>query len=187
MLSLTLLSLLRGSWVSLFPVVWYGAIRSVPIEEFADPYLACSSLTSRILGAALGGRRSSTDRHCLVCCCVRWARSGQGRRGSPVAGTRRFTLAHELGHWRSHKDADEGAVFCWSGSIAPDVQTREQLPPTGDEANLFAAAVLVPAWLVRSSASGASETSSGYGTRSPRRARRCDGGSRRRRCWRCLS
>ena len=66
-----------------------------------------------------------------------------------MAGRRRFTIAHELGHWRLHRDADKRAVFCRSGSIAPDTQTRTVLPPAEDEANVFAAAVLMPARLVR--------------------------------------
>src|SRR5205085_1186989 len=62
---------------------------------------------------------------------------------------RRFTIAHELGHWRLHRDADERAVFCRSGSIAPEAQPRDQLPPAEDEANAFAAALLMPAALVQ--------------------------------------
>jgi Zn-dependent peptidase ImmA (M78 family) len=62
---------------------------------------------------------------------------------------RRFTIAHELGHWRLHRDAHERAVFCRSGSIAPEAQTRGQLPPAEDEANAFAAALLMPAPLVQ--------------------------------------
>ena len=41
-------------------------------------------------------------------------------------------------------------MFCRSGSIEPDaVGTREPLPPAEDEANVFAAAVLMPARLVQ--------------------------------------
>ena len=62
---------------------------------------------------------------------------------------RRFTIAHELGHWRLHRDA-ERAVFCRSGSIEPERRRlATPLPPAEDEANVFAAAVLMPARLVR--------------------------------------
>jgi Zn-dependent peptidase ImmA (M78 family) len=41
-------------------------------------------------------------------------------------------------------------VFCRSGSIAADAtEARERLPPAEDEANAFAAAVLMPARLVQ--------------------------------------
>ena len=66
-----------------------------------------------------------------------------------MAGGRRFTIAHELGHWRLHRDADERAVFCRNGSIQPDPgQEREPLPPAEDEANVVVAAALMPARLV---------------------------------------
>ena len=66
-----------------------------------------------------------------------------------MAGATAVHVAHELGHWRLHRGADERAVFCRSGSIASETQTREPLPPAEDEANAFAAAVLMPARLVR--------------------------------------
>ena len=41
-------------------------------------------------------------------------------------------------------------MFCRSGSIEPDTaRTRDQLPPAEDEANVFAAAVLMPARLIQ--------------------------------------
>ena len=41
-------------------------------------------------------------------------------------------------------------MFCRAGSIAPeDTKARAPLPPAEDEANVFAAAVLMPARLVQ--------------------------------------
>lgn len=76
-----------------------------------------------------------------------WVNAEEGRQWP---ARRRFTIAHELGHWRLHRDAEERAVFCRKGSIEPDpAQAHERLPPAEDEANVFAAAVLMPARLVQ--------------------------------------
>lgn len=61
---------------------------------------------------------------------------------------RRFTIGHELGHWVMHRD-DDRAVFCRSKAIQPDVDVEEDAPDIEDEASAFAAALLMPAELVR--------------------------------------
>jgi hypothetical protein len=63
---------------------------------------------------------------------------------------RRFTICHELGHWVLHR-RDQQSLFCRRGSIEEDAppQTRPPLPITEEEANVFAAALLMPAALIR--------------------------------------
>jgi Zn-dependent peptidase ImmA (M78 family) len=76
-----------------------------------------------------------------------WVNAEEGRQWP---ARRRFTIAHELGHWRLHRDVEERGVFCRAATIEPqDTRARPPLPPAEDEANVFAAAVLMPAWLVR--------------------------------------
>ena len=63
---------------------------------------------------------------------------------------RRFTIAHELGHWVLHRTGQQ-ALFCRKGAVREDdapTTTRAPLPVTEREANAFAAALLMPAPLV---------------------------------------
>jgi Zn-dependent peptidase ImmA (M78 family) len=72
-----------------------------------------------------------------------WVNAGEAREWPP---RRRFTIGHELGHWVMHR-AQEQAVYCRPRSISE--KERPQLPPPEEEANAFAAALLMPAHLLR--------------------------------------
>jgi hypothetical protein len=66
---------------------------------------------------------------------------------SETPARRRFSVAHEVGHFLLHAAADaEQAVYCRAGDVRPDpedpARTRER------EANRFAAALLMPEALV---------------------------------------
>lgn len=64
---------------------------------------------------------------------------------------RRFTIAHELGHWVMHRSG-QGSLFCRHASVSEDEQratTKPALPVPEEEANHFAAALLMPAHLIR--------------------------------------
>jgi Zn-dependent peptidase ImmA (M78 family) len=69
-------------------------------------------------------------------------------------GRRRFTICHELGHWRLHRTGQE-SLFCRSTTVAPEehageaATTKPSVPITEEEANIFAAALLMPARLIR--------------------------------------
>ena len=63
---------------------------------------------------------------------------------------KRFTIAHELGHWVLHRKGQQ-ALFCRKASVREGdgpATTRAPLPVTEQEANAFAAALLMPAPLV---------------------------------------
>ena len=130
--------------------VWDGMSLPVPIEEIADTYVGLLVRDVEDLGTAPGapepGQGQALSGLLLPARGEIWVNAEEARQWP---ARRRFTIAHELGHWRLHRDADERAVFCRAGSIAPDTQTRATLPPAEDEANVFAAAVLMPARLVR--------------------------------------
>jgi hypothetical protein len=130
--------------------VWDGATLPVPIEEIADTHLGLLVRDVEDLATAPGaptlGHGQSLSGLLLPAIGEIWVNADEGRQWP---ARRRFTIAHELGHWRLHRDADERAVFCRKGSIEPDpAQGRAPLPPAEDEANVFAAAVLMPSWLV---------------------------------------
>jgi hypothetical protein len=65
---------------------------------------------------------------------------------------KRFTISHELGHWVLHRDGQQ-SLFCRHASVEENGPTakaeRPPLPLNEQEANAFAAALLLPADLVR--------------------------------------
>ena len=130
--------------------VWDGATLPVPIEEIADTHVGLLVRDVEDLGTAPGapelGGGQALSGLLLPAVGEIWVNAEEARQWP---ARRRFTIAHELGHWRLHRDA-ERAVFCRSGSIEPDAAlTRGPLPPAEDEANVFAAAVLMPARLIQ--------------------------------------
>jgi hypothetical protein len=77
-----------------------------------------------------------------------WVNAAEAREWPP---RRRFTIAHELGHWVMHRREGQQSLFCRHGSVEPS--ERDESPPEQltheDEANIFAAALLMPADLMR--------------------------------------
>jgi hypothetical protein len=131
--------------------VWDGATLPIPIEEIADTHLGLLVRDVEDLGTAPGAPAldagQSLSGLLLPPMGEIWVNAEEGRQWP---ARRRFTIAHELGHWRLHRDDDERAVFCRKGSIEPaDTNARAPLLPAEDEANVFAAAVLMPARLIR--------------------------------------
>ncbi|MGO9976208.1 MAG: ImmA/IrrE family metallo-endopeptidase [Solirubrobacteraceae bacterium] len=130
--------------------VWDGATLPVPIEEIADTHVGLLVRDVEDLGTAPGapelGHGQALSGLLLPAVGEIWVNAEEARQWP---ARRRFTIAHELGHWRLHRGVERG-VFCRSGSIGPEApQTRAPIPPAEDEANLFAAAVLMPARLVQ--------------------------------------
>jgi hypothetical protein len=130
--------------------VWDGAALPVPIEEIADTHVGLLVRDVADLGTAPGapalGQGQALSGLLLPAIGEIWVNADEARQWP---ARRRFTIAHELGHWRLHRAAQRG-VFCRSGSIEPDApQTRSAIPPAEDEANAFAAAALMPARLVQ--------------------------------------
>ena len=122
----------------------------VPIEDIADTHLGLLCGMSRIwlwrrAHPELTGDQALSglllpDRGEI------WVDAGESREWP---ARRRFTIAHELGHWRLHRHGDE-AVYCRSSVVDSDVvSARPALPAPEEEANAFAAAVLMPAQLIR--------------------------------------
>jgi hypothetical protein len=92
-----------------------------------------------------------------------WVNSNDTRRWPP---RRRFTIAHELGHWQLHRGRAGGSVLCRAAELsggraglvasnssgAATGQRPSKLPPLPlpeAEANAFAAAMLMPAFHLR--------------------------------------
>ncbi len=62
---------------------------------------------------------------------------------------RRFTIGHELGHFCLHHHGS-AAVWCRTACVEEEAHPPERpaLPPAEEEANAFAAALLMPAGLI---------------------------------------
>jgi hypothetical protein len=130
--------------------IWDGQMLPVPIEEIADSHVGLLVRDVDDLGAAPGAPQLSAGQALsgllLPSSGEIWINAEEGRQWPT---RRRFTIAHELGHWRLHRNANRG-VYCRSSSIEPEARSdRAPIPPAEDEANVFAAAVLMPATLVQ--------------------------------------
>lgn len=135
--------------------VWDGRRLPVPVEDIAD---SCAGLLVRDMPdlSAAPGAPQPADGHALSGLLLPalgeiWVNAEEARRWP---ARRRFTIAHELGHWRLHSGAGhvEHSVYCRKTAI--DAEEREPaarapLPEPEEEANAFAAALLMPAEMVR--------------------------------------
>ena len=133
--------------------VWAGNRPPIPVEEIADshfglhvrdvapaqmreapgcPHLGADETLSGLLLPSLGEIWVNADE------AVQWP------------PRRRFTIAHELGHHVLHRTGQQ-SLFCRKAVVDPDEQpatTRPPIPVTEQEANAFAAALLMPAPLI---------------------------------------
>lgn len=130
--------------------IWDGETLPVPIEEIADSHVGFLVRDVADLRDAPGAPQVE-EGHTLSGLMLPalgeiWVNAGEARQWPP---RRRFTIAHELGHWSLHRDA-ERAVYCRSTSIDPvEADSRPSIPPAEEQANAFAAALLMPARLVQ--------------------------------------
>jgi hypothetical protein len=132
--------------------IWDGEELPVPVEDIADthygllvreiedlataPGFPTLEPGQGISGLLLAGRGEI------------WINAEEARRWP---GRKRFTIAHELGHWCMHR-SDQQAVFCRHNSIDPEEVPSDEpriFPPAEAEANAFAAALLMPAPLMQ--------------------------------------
>ena len=66
-------------------------------------------------------------------------------------GRRRFTIGHELGHWVMHREPGQQSLFCRHASVDEEDQddADDRSASIEQEANAFAAALTMPAHLIR--------------------------------------
>jgi hypothetical protein len=132
--------------------IWDGESLPVPVEEMAD---SCYGLLIRDVddmqespgcpqlepGQSLSGLLL-TDRGEI------WVNAAEARQWP---GRRRFTISHELGHWVMHRVGDR-SMFCRSTTVQPEERSEQagyEIPDIEEEASVFAAALLMPAELIR--------------------------------------
>jgi uncharacterized protein DUF955 len=134
------------------PWLWDGETLPVPVEHVAD---SCHGLLVRDvedLGGAPGVPEMAHGQHLSGLLLPDrgeiWVNAAEGR---DWPGRRRFTIGHELGHWCLHRDDGE-PVFCRAAVVDPQEPPADERPPRPvpeEEADVFAAALLMPAELMR--------------------------------------
>jgi hypothetical protein len=127
--------------------LWDGRKLPVPVEDIADSCFgllvrevehmtAASGAPALAPGQTLSGLLLVDDAEIWVN--AREARAWPTRR--------RFTIGHELGHWVLHR-AERTSLFCRHALITGE--QRSDVPVLEEQANAFAAALLMPAGLLR--------------------------------------
>ena len=130
--------------------LWDGRSLPVPIDDIADSHFnlfvrevddmtAAPNCPPLAAGQTLSGLLLS-DRGEI------WVNRAEARQWPQ---RRRFTISHELGHWVLHR-GQEQQMFCRHGSVeVPESERRAYLDPIEQEANVFAAELMMPANLIR--------------------------------------
>lgn len=135
--------------------IWDGESLPVPVEDIVDSCFGLHVVDVEDMTSAPGcpplepGQQLSglllADRKQI------WCNADEAAKWPP---RRRFTIAHELGHWVLHVPGQD-KLFCRRATIAPEdaaakerADERPPLPLTEEEANAFAAALLMPAHLL---------------------------------------
>jgi hypothetical protein len=131
--------------------IWDGETLPVPVEHIAD---SCFGLHVRDVDdlRSAPGVPDLPATHGLSGLLLPargeiWVNAAEARESRP---RRRFTISHEVGHWCLHRTG--GAVWCRSQAVDPaddSAEARRAYPPEETEANEFAAALLMPAHLIR--------------------------------------
>ena len=134
--------------------LWDGESLPVPVEDIADTCFGIYVRDVDDLTTAPGcpplENGQSLSGLLLAARGEIWVNAAEAREWPP---RRRFTIGHELGHWVMHRTGQE-SLFCREATVAPEetpdpATTRPPLPITEEEANAFAAALLMPARLIR--------------------------------------
>jgi IrrE N-terminal-like domain len=130
--------------------IWDGRTLPVPVEDIADSHAGLLVRDVEDLASAPGAPQLASDQSLSGLLLPElgeiWVNAQEGREWP---GRRRFTIAHELGHWRLHRH-DHSPVYCRPTAIDPGLSAeRPPLPLPEEEANVFAAALLMPAAMLR--------------------------------------
>lgn len=132
--------------------IWDGETLPVPVEDIVD---SCFGLlvrdvedmsTAPVPGGIAGDWISGL---LLPARGEIWVNAEDARRWPP---RRRFTICHELGHWELHRTGQQ-TLFCRAGYVDPEEggglgRANVARPPAEEEADVFAAALLMPGHLL---------------------------------------
>jgi len=131
--------------------LWDGESLPVPVEDIADTLFGLLVREVGDLRAAPGvpslHETQSLSGLLLPDRGEIWVNAGEAQQWPT---RRRFTIGHELGHFCLHQQRG-AAVWCRTGCVEEE-RRKASLPPLPieeEEANAFAAAILMPARLIR--------------------------------------
>jgi IrrE N-terminal-like domain len=132
--------------------IWDGERLPVPVEDIVDSQYGLLVRDVEDLSVAPGAPQLDADQSLSGLLLAHrgeiWVNADEGRQWP---GRRRFTICHELGHWCMHRSGHD-AVFCRSATVEPPPEGEQEPPGTPEieeEAQVFAAAMLMPARLVQ--------------------------------------
>jgi IrrE N-terminal-like domain len=131
--------------------LWDGESLPVPVEDIADSRFGLRVCDRDDLDAVPGAPEMEPGQSLSGLLLERraeiWVNADEARQWPP---RRRFTIGHELGHWVLHRSGRR-KLFCRASTVQPEERVGEK-PELGrieEEANVFAAALLMPARLLR--------------------------------------
>jgi hypothetical protein len=126
--------------------LWDGETLPVPVEDIADSVYGLLVRDVEDMSAAPGAPPlapgQSLSGLLLGARGEIWVNADEARTWPT---RRRFTIGHELGHWELHRDLQR-ALFCRSTTVKED--QPQAVPDIEEEASRFAAALLMPQWLM---------------------------------------
>ncbi len=136
--------------------LWDGRTLPVPVDDIVDSCFGLHVVEVDDMTAAPGCPQLEADQSLSGLLLVDerqiWCNAAEAQQWP---GRKRFTMAHELGHWVMHKPGQQ-SLFCRRGVITPDEADHDKLrakrpplPPEEDEANAFAAELCIPAALLK--------------------------------------
>ena len=128
--------------------IWNGEELPVPVENIAD---SCYGLLIRDVEdmTSAPGAPELRDGQSLSGLLLAgpgeiWVNAAEAREWP---GRRRFTIGHELGHWVMHREPGRQSLFCRHAEV--DEEEKDRSHEIEREANAFAAALTMPAHLIR--------------------------------------
>lgn len=129
--------------------IWDGESVPVPVEDIADSSFGLLVRDADDLSDAPGAPQldgQSLSGLLLPATGEIWVNAKEAR---AWPGRRRFTIGHELGHFCMHRHG-RAAVFCRSAAVKEEApEARLATASAEEEANVFAAALLMPDHVVR--------------------------------------
>lgn len=130
------------------PWIWDGETLPVPVEDIADSVFGLLVRDVEDMTAAPGApplaEGQSLSGLLLPARGEIWVNAEEARTWPT---RRRFTICHELGHWELHRDG-QTSLFCRRTAVDEQPATSRPAADIEEEASRFAAALLMPAWLV---------------------------------------
>jgi hypothetical protein len=128
--------------------VWDGERLPIPVEDIVDSVYGLYVRDVEDMTAAPGAPElapgQSLSGLLLASRGEIWVNADEARQWPP---RRRFTIGHELGHWVLHRTGQQ-SLFCRRTAVDEDVSREPPAVDIEEEASVFAASLLMPAWLV---------------------------------------